>query len=142
MRGTRGRPRSPHVAGWYPPILTSAGILEPSARRTVARRQVCISDRGEVVTMFQLIWIVIAGLVIGSLARLFLRGKQDIPIWLTILVGIGGALVGNIIASVIGVRDTAGIDWIRHILQVGVAAGLIVLLAPVWAARSSRSRYR
>jgi uncharacterized membrane protein YeaQ/YmgE (transglycosylase-associated protein family) len=97
---------------------------------------------GEVVIVFQLIWIIIAGLVIGSLARLFLRGKQDIPLWLTILVGIVGALVGNIISSAIGVRHTGGIDWIRHILQVGVAAGLIVLVVPAWAARSSRSRYR
>jgi uncharacterized membrane protein YeaQ/YmgE (transglycosylase-associated protein family) len=88
--------------------------------------------------VFQIIWIVIAGLVIGAIARLLLRGKQDIPIWLTILVGIVGAIVGNAIASVIGVRHTGGIDWIRHILQVGVAAGLIALLAPAWAARSGR----
>jgi uncharacterized membrane protein YeaQ/YmgE (transglycosylase-associated protein family) len=88
--------------------------------------------------VFQIIWIVIAGLVIGAIARLLLRGKQDIPIWLTIVVGIVGAIVGNTIATVIGVRHTGGIDWIRHILQVGVAAGLIVLLAPVWAARSGR----
>jgi uncharacterized membrane protein YeaQ/YmgE (transglycosylase-associated protein family) len=92
--------------------------------------------------VFQIIWIVIAGLVIGAIARLLLRGKQDIPIWLTIAVGIVGAIVGNTIASAIGVRNTAGIDWIRHILQVGVAAGLIALLAPAWATRSGRSPSR
>jgi uncharacterized membrane protein YeaQ/YmgE (transglycosylase-associated protein family) len=88
--------------------------------------------------MFQVIWIVIAGLVIGALARLVLRGRRNIPLWLTIVVGIVGALVGNTIASAIGVRHTGGVDWIRHFLQIGVAAGLIVLLEPVWAARSSR----
>lgn len=88
--------------------------------------------------MFQLIWIIIAGLFIGALARLVLRGRQDIPIWLTIVVGIAGALVGNTLASAIGVRDTAGIDWIRHFLQIGAAALLIVLLTPAWAAYRRR----
>jgi len=86
----------------------------------------------------QLLWAVIAGLVIGSLARLVVRGRQDIPLWLTILLGVAGALVGNWLASVLGVRHTRGIDWIRHILQVGVAAGLIVFLTPLWMRRRAR----
>jgi uncharacterized membrane protein YeaQ/YmgE (transglycosylase-associated protein family) len=86
----------------------------------------------------QLLWAVIAGLVIGSLARLVVRGRQDIPLWLTILLGVAGALVGNWLASVLGVRHTRGIDWIRHILQVGVAAGLIVFLTPLWTRRRAR----
>ncbi|ONH55420.1 hypothetical protein CcI49_28235 [Frankia sp. CcI49] len=88
--------------------------------------------------MFQLIWIVIAGLVIGALARLVLRGRQNIPIWLTIVVGIVGALVGNILASAIGVRHTSGVDWIRHFLQIGAAAALIVALTPAWTAYQRR----
>jgi len=86
--------------------------------------------------MFQIIWIIIAGLVIGALARLVLRGRQNLPLWLTIVCGIIGALIGNVIASAIGVRHTGGVDWIRHILQIAVAAGAIVVLQPVW--RSSR----
>ncbi len=88
--------------------------------------------------MFQLIWIIIVGLVIGLLARLVVRGPQKIPLWLTIVIGIIGALVGNIIAGGLGVRHTGGIDWIRHILQVGVAAGLVVLITPVWLNRRSQ----
>ncbi|CAI7980748.1 MULTISPECIES: GlsB/YeaQ/YmgE family stress response membrane protein [Parafrankia] len=88
--------------------------------------------------MFQIVWIVLAGLVIGLLARLIMRGRQDIPIWLTVVVGIVGALVGNVIASAIGVRNTSGIDWIRHILQVGVAVALVALVAPLWANRHQR----
>nr|MDT0663882.1 GlsB/YeaQ/YmgE family stress response membrane protein [Micromonospora sp. DSM 115978] len=93
--------------------------------------------------VFQIIWIVFAGLIIGALAHLVLRGKQEIPIWLTIVFGILGAWIGNVIASGLGVRDTSGFDWIRHILQIGVAAGLIVLLSPVylsWKHRRSGSR--
>lgn len=88
--------------------------------------------------MFQLIWIVFAGLVIGALARLFLRGRQHVPVWFTILAGIIGAAVGNWIASGIGVRHTSGIDWIRHFLQIGAAAVVIAVIEPLWAARSSR----
>ncbi|WP_239334873.1 GlsB/YeaQ/YmgE family stress response membrane protein [Frankia sp. CiP3] len=87
--------------------------------------------------MFQLIWILIAGLVIGLLARLVVRGPQKIPLWLTVVIGIIGALVGNIVAGAIGVGHTSGVDWIRHILQVGVAAGLVVLVTPVWMNRRS-----
>ncbi|SNQ48516.1 conserved membrane hypothetical protein [Frankia canadensis] len=93
--------------------------------------------------MFQILWIILAGLVIGVLARLIVRGRQDIPLWLTVVIGIVGALVGNLIASAIGVRHTGGVDWIRHILQVGVAVGLVALVAPLWAARGgSRSHGR
>lgn len=90
--------------------------------------------------MFQVIWIVIAGLIIGALARAVLRGRQHLPLWLTIVAGIIGALVGNIVASAIGIRHTGGVDWIRHILQIAVAAGAIVILQPIWASRSGRRR--
>ena len=82
-----------------------------------------------------LIWAIIAGLIVGLLARLVLPGKQAIPLWLTIVLGIGGAVAGNALASGIGVRDTAGIDWVRHALQIGVAAVLITVVAPMWAKR-------
>ncbi|HEU5357407.1 MAG TPA: GlsB/YeaQ/YmgE family stress response membrane protein [Actinocrinis sp.] len=91
--------------------------------------------------MFQILWSLIAGLIIGGIARLLLPGRQAIPLWLTMLLGIAGAFLGNGIASWIGVRHTGGVDWIRHILQIGVAMALIAALAPVWANRGkSRSR--
>ncbi len=88
--------------------------------------------------MLNIIWAIIAGLVIGLLAKLFVPGRQTIPLWLTIVLGIVGGLVGNWLASVLGVRHTAGIDWIRHILQIGVAAVLIALVAPRWPRRGAR----
>jgi uncharacterized membrane protein YeaQ/YmgE (transglycosylase-associated protein family) len=83
-----------------------------------------------------LIWAVIAGLIVGLLAKAVLPGKQVIPLWLTVALGIVGAIVGNMIASAIGVRDTAGIDWIRHAFQIGVAAALIAVVAPMRARRT------
>jgi uncharacterized membrane protein YeaQ/YmgE (transglycosylase-associated protein family) len=89
--------------------------------------------------VFQLIWIIIAGFVVGGLARLLLLGQHRIPLWLTVLLGIAGAVAGNVLASVLGVRHTGGVDWIRHILQVGAAAVLIAMVAPVWARRHPSS---
>nr|WP_202516060.1 MULTISPECIES: GlsB/YeaQ/YmgE family stress response membrane protein [unclassified Streptomyces] len=69
------------------------------------------------------------------LAKLVIPGRQPIPLWLTILLGIVGGIAGNALASAFGVRDTGGIDWIRHVLQIGVAALLIGLVSPMWARR-------
>jgi uncharacterized membrane protein YeaQ/YmgE (transglycosylase-associated protein family) len=88
--------------------------------------------------MFQIIWIVVAGLVIGLLAKGVVPGRQTIPLWLTVVIGIVGALVGNLLASVLGVRHTGGVDWIRHILQVGVAAVLVAMVAGSRSGRSTR----
>jgi uncharacterized membrane protein YeaQ/YmgE (transglycosylase-associated protein family) len=83
----------------------------------------------------EFIWAIIAGLIVGVIARLLRPGKQDIPLWLTILIGMAGAILGNLLASAFGVRDTSGIDWIRHILQIGIAIVLIGLVEPVWRRR-------
>lgn len=60
------------------------------------------------------------GLIIGALGRLVLPGKQDISIWLTMLVGIVAALVGSAIVGPL--RDTSGVDWVELVVQIGLAA--------------------
>ncbi|MEU9133479.1 GlsB/YeaQ/YmgE family stress response membrane protein [Kitasatospora sp. NPDC048540] len=80
-----------------------------------------------------ILWAILAGLVIGLLAKLVLPGRQAIPLWLTVLLGIAGGLIGNSLAAALGVRDTSGVDWVRHLLQVGAAALLIGLVSPVWS---------
>ncbi|KOX32979.1 transglycosylase [Saccharothrix sp. NRRL B-16348] len=68
-------------------------------------------------------------MIIGALGRLVLPGKQSIPIWLTIVVGIVAAVIGTFIATALGVGDTRGIDWIEVIIQVALAAGGVSLAA-------------
>ncbi|WP_194891548.1 GlsB/YeaQ/YmgE family stress response membrane protein [Catenulispora pinisilvae] len=85
--------------------------------------------------MFQLLWILILGLILGAVARLLLSGKQDIPIWLTMIVGVVGAWLGNAVAGWIGVRHTGGVDWIRHALQLGFAVCLVALATSMWSGR-------
>jgi uncharacterized membrane protein YeaQ/YmgE (transglycosylase-associated protein family) len=48
-----------------------------------------------------IIWIILVGLVAGALARLALPGPDPMPIWATILLGLGGALVGGIIFGIL-----------------------------------------
>lgn len=73
-------------------------------------------------TVTGIITAIIIGAIIGALGRLVLRGRQNISIIATILVGIVAALIGTWLASLIGVRDTGGIDWIELALQVVLAA--------------------
>jgi len=88
--------------------------------------------------MMTIVVAIIVGLVVGAVARLLLPGRQDVPIWLTIVLGIVGAVVGNYLAALLGVGATNGIDWIRHILQVAVAAVLIAALEPTFGRRYGR----
>jgi uncharacterized membrane protein YeaQ/YmgE (transglycosylase-associated protein family) len=76
---------------------------------------------------------IVVGLIIGALGRLVLPGRQDMPIWLTILIGIGAALIGTFIANALGVGTTRGIDWIELLIQVALAAAGVALVAGRYA---------
>ena len=80
-------------------------------------------------TVNGIISALVIGLVIGALGRLVLPGKQSIPIWLTIVVGIVVAFLGTFVAGALGVADTRGIDWIEVVIQVALAAGGVALVA-------------
>jgi uncharacterized membrane protein YeaQ/YmgE (transglycosylase-associated protein family) len=54
------------------------------------------------VTVSGILSALIVGLIIGALGRLVLPGRQAIPIWLTILIGIIAAIIGTLIANALG----------------------------------------
>ena len=91
-------------------------------------------------TVAGIISAILVGLVIGALGRRVVPGRQAIPIWLTIIVGIIAAFIGTAIARAAGVADTNGFDWIEFFIQVGVAA-LGVLLVSGIGARGISRRY-
>jgi uncharacterized membrane protein YeaQ/YmgE (transglycosylase-associated protein family) len=78
-----------------------------------------------------IIGLIIAGIIIGALARLFLPGKQAIGMIATIIVGIIGTLVGYWIAAALGVDKTNGVDWIRWIISIIVAIVLVSITAGI-----------
>lgn len=76
--------------------------------------------------MGTIIGTIVFGAVVGILARLALPGKQNISALMTVIIGVVGALVGYWIAGLLGVDSTKGIDWIRLLISVAVAAAGVV----------------
>jgi uncharacterized membrane protein YeaQ/YmgE (transglycosylase-associated protein family) len=74
-----------------------------------------------------IVWGLVAGIIIGPLARLVMPGKQNISLIMTIVIGAVGAIVGGFIADALDVGATEGIDWIKLAIQVGVAVVAVVL---------------
>ena len=87
-------------------------------------------------TVTGIITALIVGLIIGALGRLVVPGRQSMPIWLTMLIGVGAALLGTVIARSIGLADTTGFDWTELLIQVILAAVAVALVAGIGARRS------
>jgi uncharacterized membrane protein YeaQ/YmgE (transglycosylase-associated protein family) len=76
----------------------------------------------------------VAGLVIGALARLIKPGKQDLGLLATLGLGIVGSLIGGTIAWVLGTGSIWELDVLGFILAV-VAAVLLIGAAESVAGR-------
>jgi uncharacterized membrane protein YeaQ/YmgE (transglycosylase-associated protein family) len=88
------------------------------------------------VTATGIITAIIIGLIVGALARLILPGKQNIPIWLTIVVGIVAAFLGTALARAIGIPTaTSGIDWLELLVQLVLAVVGVALVSGVYGRR-------
>ena len=83
-----------------------------------------------------IITALIIGLIVGALGRLVVPGRQNIPLWLTLVVGVGAALLGTAIARSTGVADTDGVDWVELFIQVGLAALGVLLVVSLTGRRS------
>lgn len=92
-------------------------------------------------TVTGFITAIFIGLIIGALARLLLPGKQNIPIWLTIVVGIVAALLGTALARAINIpTTTSGIDWMELVVQVLVAMVGVALFSGLYGRRRGLRR--
>jgi len=79
---------------------------------------------------------IIIGLIVGALARLILPGKQNIPIWLTIVVGIVAAFLGTALARALGIPTaTSGIDWLELVVQLVLAVIGVALVSGAYGRR-------
>jgi uncharacterized membrane protein YeaQ/YmgE (transglycosylase-associated protein family) len=76
----------------------------------------------------EIIGVIVAGIIIGLLGKFVAPSARDnIPIWLTILCGIGGVLIGWYIYVLFGGAGSPGIDWIRWLIAIAVAAVLVII---------------
>lgn len=65
--------------------------------------------------MGEFITYVIAGLIIGAIARLIMPGKQNMNIIVTIILGVVAAIIGGYLWEAI-FPDNDGIAWIGSIV--------------------------
>ena len=76
----------------------------------------------------QILGLIVVGLIIGALARLIKPGKQRLSILATLLLGVVGALIGGVVASLLGTGDIFELNVIGFIVAV-VAAVLLIGVA-------------
>jgi uncharacterized membrane protein YeaQ/YmgE (transglycosylase-associated protein family) len=80
----------------------------------------------------EIIGVIVAGIIIGLLGKFVAPGSRDnTPLWLTILCGIGGVLIGWFIYTAFGGNGSPGIDWVRWLIAIAVAAVLVVIASTV-----------
>lgn len=74
-----------------------------------------------------IVGFLLIGLVVGALARLAVPGPDPLPVWLTIVLGLAGAVVGGLAAGVLGlIPEPAGP---ANEEAVAAAFGIVVLFA-------------
>jgi uncharacterized membrane protein YeaQ/YmgE (transglycosylase-associated protein family) len=75
----------------------------------------------------RIIGLIVVGLIVGALGRLVHPGRDPLPIWLTIVIGVAAALIaGLIIGGLLG-----------FILAVVIAAVLVALVGSTYRGRTA-----
>ena len=85
-----------------------------------------------------MIGFIIAGLIIGALARLIKPGKQNLGVLATLGLGVVGSLIGGLIAQFFG----TGSIWELNVLGFVLAVIAAVLLVGVAEATVGKNRVR
>ncbi|MGI8845598.1 MAG: GlsB/YeaQ/YmgE family stress response membrane protein [Thermoleophilaceae bacterium] len=72
-----------------------------------------------------MIGFLIAGLIIGLLARLLLPGRQKIGLLWTLVLGVVGSVIGGTVANLIGSGSIFELNFIGFVAAVIVSVGLL-----------------
>lgn len=70
-----------------------------------------------------LTWLIL-GLVVGVVAKLIMPGEDPGGLFITILIGIGGAMLGGFISTALGIGDVSGFN----LGSIAIATGGALLL--------------
>jgi uncharacterized membrane protein YeaQ/YmgE (transglycosylase-associated protein family) len=77
------------------------------------------------------LWALVGGTVVGVLGKLLAPGRARVPLWVTVLCGIGGMMAGDWLYDLFFRPSTPGVDWWRHGWQVAAAAVIVTVVAAV-----------
>ncbi|CAG0994130.1 hypothetical protein BURK1_02432 [Burkholderiales bacterium] len=77
--------------------------------------------------VLSIVWMIIIGFVVGVLARYFYPGAVNLGFWMTVLLGIGGSIVGGIIGGLFS-RSPDG-----KFRSAGIIMSIIGALILLWA---------
>ena len=72
-----------------------------------------------------IIGFIVAGLVIGGLARLLKPGHHKLSLPMTLVLGLVGSVIGGLVASLIGTGGIFELNIIGFVVAVVAAMGLI-----------------
>lgn len=84
-----------------------------------------------------MIGFLVAGLVIGALARLVTPGRQRLGLLATLLLGLVGSLIGGTVANLLGTGDIWELNVLGFVVAV-IAAVLLIGVAESLAGSRSR----
>ncbi|MEU1493756.1 GlsB/YeaQ/YmgE family stress response membrane protein [Streptomyces sp. NPDC005776] len=85
-----------------------------------------------------LVSALLIGVVVGLLGHLVLPGRQHIGVLWTLVAGMAAALLGTLLASVLGVAHTRGIDRSECLIQIVLAALAVAGLSRALAGTERR----
>lgn len=85
-----------------------------------------------------MIGFIVAGLIIGALARLLKPGKQNLGLLATLLLGLAGSVIGGLVANLLGTGGIFELNVLGFVVAV-VAAILLVGTAEALTARRQQN---
>ena len=89
--------------------------------------------------LWTIIFYLVVGTIVGLLGKFVAPGDKDnIPLLLTVVCGIGGMILGGVVYRAFGGDGSDGLDWTQGIVAILTAAVLVVIASIV----TGRSRSR
>jgi uncharacterized membrane protein YeaQ/YmgE (transglycosylase-associated protein family) len=101
-------------------------------RRTRHHVGITYAGRSKENPVFQILGLIVVGLIIGALARLIKPGRQNLSVVATLVLGVVGAIIGGLIGHLFnkntGIFELNFIGFviavIAAVLLIGVAEGV------------------
>ena len=85
-----------------------------------------------------ILFVVLGGLIVGALGRLAVPGPDPMPIWMTILLGVVGSVIGALVAGALGLGNAGFILSVIGAALVLIAYRRFVQRRPITGPRARR----